>query len=89
MLIGDDGKLTIIRKAEVLGSVSELTESDAKQKLVEKLDGKRKSGEVDTTVTLSNFVKTVVEAVYSADIQAINAEAGTACNRQLSCAEIW
>ena len=57
MLIGDDGKLKFIRKAEVIGSVSELTKSDAKQKLVEKLDGKQKSGEVDTTVTFSKFVK--------------------------------
>ena len=57
MLIGDDGKLTFIRKAEVLGSVSELTKGDAKQKLAEKLDGKQKSGEVDTTVTFSFFVK--------------------------------
>ena len=57
MLIGDDGKLTFIRKTEVLGSVSELTKSDAKQKLAEKLEGKQKSGEVDTTVTFSNFVK--------------------------------
>src|SRR4030095_8689162 len=57
MLIGDDGKLTFIRKAEVLGSVSELTKGDAKQKLAEKLDGKQKSGKVHTTVTLSNFVK--------------------------------
>jgi len=57
LLIGDDGKLTFIRKAEVLGSVSELTKSDAKQKLAEKLDRKQKSGRVDTTVTLGNFVR--------------------------------
>lgn len=43
MLIGDDGKLTFIRKAEVLGSVSELTKGDAKQRLAEKLDGKHKT----------------------------------------------
>jgi len=35
LLIGDDGKLTFIRKADVMGPVSELTKSDAKQKLVE------------------------------------------------------
>lgn len=55
-VIGADGKLEFIRKAEVLGPVAELTKSEAKQKLLEKLDGKQKSGEVETTATFSDFV---------------------------------
>src|SRR4051812_28811932 len=47
-VIGEPGKF--VRKAEVLGPVSEITKSEAKQRLLEKLDGRHKSGEISTTV---------------------------------------
>lgn len=56
-VIGEDGTLKFIRKAEVLGPVSELTKSDAKRMLLEKLDTKQKTGSVDTTVTFDDFVE--------------------------------
>jgi integrase len=56
-IVGEDGKPVLVRRAEVLGPVAELTKGDAKQRLQDKLDTKQKSCEVDSSVTFKGFIE--------------------------------